>query len=170
MLNIAVLATTALLSLSTGLFIGWIKFYLDPSSRILVKLGEQARTMGDLSASLVEQTAKTAEASALAADEHKKRVQVVECIAVIENDRNGWRDRYWECGLGHSAAQELLMREIMRLRRVLDKNSIKYTANSACGQLVDDFSRRHTPPETSNRIDHGEVAKTPVNPVDPTAQ
>lgn len=131
----------------------------------------QAEQNKELCAALEVQIQKTTEFAAHAADAEKRRVATVECIALIEGERNDWRNRYWECGLGHSAAQAMLMREIVRQRAVLKHHNIKFTENPACGQVVNDFSSRHLPPKVTDRIDPGAgVANQGANPVDPTAQ
>lgn len=66
-----------------------------------------------------------AEQKALVANEVRRRREVVECVAVVEKERNTWKEMYFRTGLGHSAAQNMLMREITRLSLLCKRAGIK---------------------------------------------
>lgn len=94
-------------------------------------------------------TAKNTELERLAAeaaDQHRRRVETVEAIAVIERARDQWKDMYWKAGLGHSAAQELLMSRIHQLHSLLTKCGIKIPRNfEQCEEAVKKFRAEHDP-------------------------
>jgi hypothetical protein len=147
------------LTLSTGVWIGWF-----------VTRKKRDELVRQLSSALTEQAEKTTELAAAALGEQQKRIQVVEAIAIIERERDALRTKYWDCGLGHSAAQDMLMREIIRLRNILTKHKVPYKGNDDCAKAVEKFAERHLPPKISDRIGDGTVANLGTIPVDPTAQ
>ncbi len=105
-----------------------------------------------LSVALARQSVKTDEMSALAEKEHNQRVQVVECIAIIEKERNTWKEMAYRAGNGHSAAQAMLMREIVRLsdkaRRAGLKNAdISPQIKRVVSEYAETFA---APPEAKN--------------------
>src|SRR5690349_2291313 len=84
----------------------------------------QAAAITDLAAELGATSAALVEANSRASSEHKQRVEIVECVAMIERERNMWKDKYWKAAFGHSAAQELLFAEITRLYRLCTQKGV----------------------------------------------
>jgi outer membrane murein-binding lipoprotein Lpp len=157
----------AVLIFSTGCLLGWALKKKTIKQLVSDVIEGQKFKIEALSEHVKSLSSDLKEANDEARKQHDQRVQVVECIAVIEKDRDQWRNMYWRAGYGHSVAQNLLVAEMTRLSRILQRHNIpKSEVNQACGQVVDEFQRQHfdsIPPEERNRIRDGRPIATPVS-------
>jgi hypothetical protein len=150
-----------------GVAAGWLLRQAHVSHEVSKAASQQSAYVELLSNKLTGVSQELESAVARAEEETQRRVHTVESIVIIENDRNGWRDRYWACALGHSNLQAMLMREIVRLRGIVDRaTSGKYKHSTGLAQAVDKFSEEHVakiPPEERSRVETGMLAD-PVAP------
>lgn len=132
------------LFLLLGVVLGWRLRKLDIDDKVNHAFELLLGQVDVLTAEIVTKSTELTAALTQAADEHQRRVQVVEMIAVVERDREQWKKMYWDCGLGHSAAQDLLMRQILKLRMQVQRLGGKLPSDGhACDEAVDNFRKTH---------------------------
>jgi hypothetical protein len=161
----------ALLIFSTGCVIGWLlkrSSLKELATDLVLMQRDQIKALSDEVKSLADDLVQ---ANEQAKREHEQRVQTVECIAIIEKDRNTWQKKYWDAGYGHSVAQNLLVAEMTRLSRLLQRHNIpRSEANPACGQVVDEFQAKHLSTENRDKIGAHAIATLTDGSVDSAAK
>ena len=164
---IALLVFGCLTSGFIGAFIG-AKVRAARENKTVEALVGQLRThIQALSEILATKNTELERLSVQAADEHRRRVETVEMIAVTERDRNQWKEMYWKASLGHSAAQELLMNRIGLLHSVLTRHGIKIPRNfKDCEDAVNKFRADHGPKKSDGDSTGGRIAIQPTESVE----
>ncbi len=92
------------------------------------------------------------------------RVRTVEAVAIAERNGENWKEKYFSAALGHSVAQQVMMREINRLFLLGQRAGIKnMRVSDNISQVMAEFEQKHVapiPPEEAVRIMPGTVAKS----------
>jgi hypothetical protein len=119
------------------------------------RVSTQQQLVATVTAELQAQTATATQMTALAQEEAKKRTQTVEAIAIVEGERNKWKEMFINCALGHSAAQDMMLREreklVLRLRQLGDKPE-KYLSPET-ERMIAEFKAKYADPAALEKRD-----------------
>lgn len=98
---------------------------------LLIGRRQRQQQVVELTTELHQQAQVTIRMSRLASEERKSKNDTVEAIAIIEKERDKWKDMYFKASIGHGNAQAMLMRELGRLSNLCQRNNLKNANVSA---------------------------------------
>jgi hypothetical protein len=81
-----------------------------------------------------------------AANEVRRRAEVVQTIVTVQKERDTWKDLYLRCATEHGVAQDIMMQEIQHLQRLLKQNGIKGAEGLRSRNVTDEFRANYLEP------------------------
>jgi hypothetical protein len=153
------------LSLLDFLLIGVASFKARRARTLSGLLKEQTELSKAMRVELDQKSEEMKRLSAESAEHFKIRTQTVEMIGVSERERNVWKEKYLETAIGHSGAQEMMMREIGRLVLLCRRNKIDVRQNPALVQVRDEFEKKFVAPIAPEDVERiaGSLRVKPVD-------
>lgn len=81
-----------------------------------------------------------------AANEARRRAEVVQTIVTVQKERDTWKDLYLRCATEHGVAQDIMMQEIQHLQRLLSQNGVKGAEGLRSRNVTDEFRTTYLEP------------------------